>query len=120
MALASGTSRKYKIDQTGDLWVKDIFFFRIEFIPEADSQFLSHFLFFFMKFLFPDCFGDSTFKTASAKKVKGAEIPMEKLPKAYEREYMRMAMLKHEETFKQQVFLHFFFLIFNLHFILFV
>lgn len=28
---------------------------------------------------------------------------MEKLPKAYEREYMRMAMLKHEETFKQQV-----------------
>ncbi|KGN48594.1 uncharacterized protein LOC101207586 [Cucumis sativus] len=28
---------------------------------------------------------------------------MEKLPKAYEKEYMRMAMLKHEETFKQQV-----------------
>ncbi|KAG6604141.1 uncharacterized protein LOC111453182 [Cucurbita moschata] len=28
---------------------------------------------------------------------------MEKLPKAHEKEYMRMAMLKHEETFKQQV-----------------
>lgn len=28
---------------------------------------------------------------------------MEKLLNPYDREYMRMAMLKHEETFKEQV-----------------
>ena len=35
---------------------------------------------------------------------EGIEVlPMEKVMRPYDKEYMKMAMLKHEETFKQQV-----------------
>ncbi|KAA8522613.1 hypothetical protein F0562_013026 [Nyssa sinensis] len=34
---------------------------------------------------------------------EGNSVSMEKLVKPYDKEYMKMAMLKHEETFKQQV-----------------
>ena len=30
-------------------------------------------------------------------------LPMEKVMRPYDKEYMKMAMLQHEETFKQQV-----------------